>query len=177
MNYPKVITIESDKLKKLLTEKSDFVMTGRTMSEEIEKLEAEMQEIDNQMKEAEKTVDITEFISREKEISDRMDACIKDIEQVQKEIREKMIANTPKELGDKYDKLKNVKESLENERNRVALNVQKRNDKIIPLGRKLMKPYLEDTYDDFDSLSLEDNKIVASIFNHVETFKSNFKKK
>lgn len=40
-----------------------------------------------------------------------------------------------------------------------------------------MKPYLDDDYDDYDTVSLQDGKVVASIFNHIEDFKSNFKKK
>ena len=177
MEYPKVITLENEKMKTLLTEKSNLVVSGRAVSVDIEKIEAEMQEIDDKMKEIEKTVDISEFIEREKEISAKVDVAIKEMEQVQNEIRDKMLANIPSDLGDKYDELKNKKEALENDRNKIALKVQKYNDKIIPMGRKLMKPYLEDIYDDYDTISLEDGKIVASIFNHVNDFKANFKKK
>ncbi len=175
--YPKIITLDNEKMKTLLTEKSELVTSGRAISEEIEKYEAEMQEIDDKMKEIEKTIDISEFIEREKEISDRVGVAIKEMEQIQSEIKDKMIANIPKELGEKYEEVKNKKETLENDRNKVALKVQKYNDKIIPMGRKLMKPYLEDVYDDYDTISLEDGKIVASIFNHVNDFKANFKKK
>lgn len=177
MEYPKVINLENEKMKTLLTEKSNLVVSGRAVSVDIEKIEAEMQEIDDKMKEIEKTVDISEFIEREKEISAKVDVAIKEMEQVQNEIRDKMLANIPSDLGDKYDELKNKKEALENDRNKIALKVQKYNDKIIPMGRKLMKPYLEDIYDDYDTISLEDGKIVASIFNHVNDFKANFKKK
>lgn len=177
MEYPKVITLENEKMKTLLTEKSNLVVSGRAVSVDIENIEAEMQEIDDKMKEIEKTVDISEFIEREKEISAKVDVAIKEMEQVQNEIRDKMLANIPSDLGDKYDELKNKKEALENDRNKIALKVQKYNDKIIPMGRKLMKPYLEDIYDDYDTISLEDGKIVASIFNHVNDFKANFKKK
>ena len=177
MEYPKVITLENEKMKTLLTEKSNPVVSGRAVSVDIENIEAEMQEIDYKMKEIEKTVDISEFIEREKEISAKVDVAIKEMEQVQNEIRDKMLANIPSDLGDKYDELKNKKEALENDRNKIALKVQKYNDKIIPMGRKLMKPYLEDIYDDYDTISLEDGKIVASIFNHVNDFKANFKKK
>ena len=177
MEYPKVINLENEKMKTLLTEKSNLVVSGRAVSVDIENIEAEMQEIDDKMKEIEKTVDISEFIEREKEISAKVDVAIKEMEQVQNEIRDKMLANIPSDLGDKYDELKNKKEALENDRNKIALKVQKYNDKIIPMGRKLMKPYLEDIYDDYDTISLEDGKIVASIFNHVNDFKANFKKK
>ena len=176
MEYPKVITLENEKLSKLLAEKSELVTIGRAISEDIEKLDLEMSEIDTKMKEIEKTIDISFFRIREKKVTEKVDEAIKEMEQIQKEIKEKMIAAIPKELGNKYDELKNTKEKLENDRNKIALKVQKYNDKIIPQGRKLMKPYIEDAYDDYDTISLKDGKIVASIFNHVEDFKANFKK-
>lgn len=175
--YPKVITLENEKLSKLLAEKSELVTTGRAMSEDIEKLEAEMQEIDNEMKKIEKTVDISSFKTREQEITSKVEVAIKEMEQIQSEIKELMVAAIPGELGSRYETLKEEKDKKENERNKIALKVQKYNDKIIPQGRKLMKPYLEDNYDDYDTISLVDGKIVASIFNHIEDFKANFKKK
>lgn len=177
MEYPKVITLQDEKMKKFLTEKSLLVTTGRGISEEIEKLEAEMQEIDNQMKEIEKTVDISEFVEREKEISAKVDVAIQEMDQVQKEIRDKMIATIPPELGARYEEIKTKKEQLENDRNKVALKVQKYNDKIIPFGRKLMKPHLEDNFDDYETIGLEDGEIKAVIFNHVEDFKTAYNKR
>lgn len=174
--YPKVITLENEKLSKLLAEKSELVTTGRAISEEIEKLEAEMQQIDDEMKKIEKTVDISSFKAREQEITSKVEVAIKEMEQIQKEIKELMVAAIPTELGSKYETLKEEKDKKENDRNKIALKVQKYNDKIIPQGRKLMKPYLDDIYDDYDTISLKDGKIVASIFNHVEDFKANFKK-
>lgn len=175
--YPKIITLENEKLSKLLTEKSELVTTGRAISEEIEKLEAEMQQIDDEMKKIEKTVDISSFKVREQEITSKVEVAIQEMEQVQKEIKELMVAAIPAELGSRYETLKEEKDKKENERNKIALKVQKYNDKIIPQGRKLMKPYLEDNYDDYDTISLQNGKIVASIFNHIEDFKANFKKK
>lgn len=175
--YPKVITLENEKLSKLLAEKSELVTTGRAMSEEIEKLEAEMQQIDDEMKKIEKTVDISSFKASEQEITSKVEVAIKEMEQIQIEIKELMVAAIPAELGSRYETLKEEKDRKENERNKIALKVQKYNDKIIPQGRKLMKPYLDDDYDDYDTVSLQDGKVVASIFNHIEDFKSNFKKK
>lgn len=177
MEYPKKVNITNEKIKKLLSEKSDLVTIGRKMSEEIEKMDEEMQEIDNKMKELEKTIDISEFSAREKEITAVVENAIEQMNKIQSEIREKMISIVPKELGDRYETIKNEKETKENERNKVALKVQKYNDKIIPLGRKLMKPYLEDNFDDYETISIVDGEVVATVFNHLEEFKTNFKKK
>lgn len=177
MEYPRLIELESDKLKNLLIEKSELVTSGRLMSQDIEIVEADLQEIDNQMKELEKTVDITEFQAEESEITKRMEACIAEMEGIQSRIKAKMIEKIPKELGDRYDELKNKKESLETGRNKIALKVQKYNDKIIPLGRKLMKPYLVDNFDDYETIMIEDGVIKATIFNHLEEFKTSYNKK
>jgi hypothetical protein len=57
------------------------------------------------------------------------------------------------------------------------LKAQKYTDKIIPLARKAMSEFLEDQYDDYDSLKLEDGKIVCTIFNHLDEWKANFNKR
>lgn len=123
--YPKVITLENEKLSKLLAEKSELVTTGRAMSEEIEKLEAEMQQIDDEMKKIEKTVDISSFKAREQEITSKVEVAIKEMEQIQSEIKELMVAAIPAELGSRYETLKEEKDRKENERNKIALKVQK----------------------------------------------------
>ncbi len=174
--YPKLIKLDNEKLTKLVAEKGVLITEGRKVSEEIEKLEVEMQEIDKQLKELEGAVDLTEFHNKEKEISDEVQKCIDRMNEVQKEIYAKLKESIPEDFGTKYDALKNKKENLENDRNKIALKAQKYNDKIIPLGRKLMKPYLEDHFDDYDSIRLEGNEVVCTIFNHLEDFKQNFKK-
>jgi hypothetical protein len=39
-----------------------------------------------------------------------------------------------------------------------------------------MKPFLLDAYEDYDSLKIEGDEIVATIFSHLQDFKKNFKK-
>jgi hypothetical protein len=177
MEYPKKIKIENPKLKKLLEEKAEIIGKGRAKSEEIEKLEIELGEINQKLIEEEKKVDLTEFHEKEKEISKTMDECISKIKEIREEIVAKIKENTPQELRDEYDKVDKLKEEAEIERNKFALKAQKYNDKIIPMARKIMSPYLENEFDDYDSLSIEDGNIICSIFNHLEEFKINFNKK
>jgi phenylalanyl-tRNA synthetase alpha subunit len=175
--YPRKITIEDAKLKKLLTEKAELIVMGRAKSTEIEKLEAEMEILDNQMKEVQKSIDISDLKEKGNLIGERMEQCIKEMKDLETEINARLKEKSPTELLEKYDTTKTQKEDLETERNKIALKAQKYNDKVIPLGRKLMKPYLEDSFDDFDTIRIEDGEIVASIFNHLNDFKTNFKKK
>lgn len=177
MEYPRKIKIENAKLKKLIDEKGVLVTEGRALSEEIESLDREMHELDEQIKQLEKSVNIEEFHVKEKEIADRVDQCIKEMKEVQQQIFAKMKEHIPDEFGKEYDALKEKKEKLEERRNKIALKAQKYNDKIIPLGRKAMQPFLEDRFDDYDTIRVEDGEVVCTIFNHLEDFKNNFNKK
>jgi len=175
--YPRTIKLEDDKLKSLIEAKGELVKKGRAKSAEIEKIEIEMDKIEKDLMKEEKKVDLKEFKKREKDISKRMEKCIKDIDVVKKDIWAKIKEETPQDLRDKYDKADKSKEKLENERNKIALKAQKYNDKIIPLGRKLMKPYLENEFEDYDTIMMKDGEILSSIFSHLEEFKINFNKR
>lgn len=175
--YPRKITLENDKLKKLLTEKAELITTGRAKSVEIEKLEAEMEILDNQMKEVQKSVDISDLKEKGNLISERMEVCIKEMKDLETEINTRLKEKSPTELIEKYDTTKTQKEELETERNKLALKAQKFNGKIIPLGQKAMKPFLENKYEDFETIQIENGELVATIFSHLNDFEVNFDKK
>lgn len=175
--YPKKIKLSDAKLKKLLAEKAELIIAGRAKSAEIEKLEAEMEILDNQMKEVQKSVDISDLKEKGNLIGERMEVCIKEMKELENEINTRLKEKSPIELLEKYDSTKTQKEELETERNKIALKAQKYSGKIIPLGQKLMKPFIEDEYEDYDTIRIEDGEIVATIFNHLEDFKTNFNKK
>lgn len=176
MEYPRIIKLENEELKSFILEKGKLVEQGRAKSEEIEKLEIEMAEIEKQLIDEEKKIDLKEFKKKEKSITKRMEKCIADINTVKEAIYAKIKANTPQELRDKYDEAKKLKEEKETERNKIALSAQKYNDKIIPLSRDLMKPLLQDEFEDYDTIVIKDGEIIASIFSHLEDFKINFNK-
>ncbi len=175
--YPRTTTIESPKLKELLVKKSEFVNLGRAKSEEIEAVEKQMEETELGIQAEEAKIDITDLHEEEKVISAKVDEAIKEMNVVKQKIYDRMINLVPKDLHNKYDELKKSKDKLENERNKIALKAQKFNDKIIPIAKELMKPLLKDQYEDYDSLYLEDGEIYATIFSHMNDFKTNFKKK
>ena len=177
MIYPKTIQIQNPKLKDLLTKKGELVENGRAKSVEIEQLEKEMEETDKKIQEEEKKVDIADINEKQKAVGAKVDEAIKEMDALKKEIYDRMMKQVPPELHTKYDELKKKKEELETARNKVALKVQKHNDKIIPLAKELMKPFLEDQYDDNESLQLVDGEIQATIFNHLNDWKTNFKKR
>lgn len=83
-----------------------------------------------------------------------------------------MQQNVPRELTKKYEDKKKFKELKENERNKIALKVQKFKDLIIPLGQKIAMPYLQEEFEDFNDIRLENGQIVLEIFSHLEDFKA-----
>lgn len=173
----KIIKLTDNKLKKLLEDKAVLITNGRAKSEEIEVVEKEMEEVDTQIKDIEKQVNIDDFLAEEKVLVAKVEEAIKEMGVIKQNILERLKGHGEPELFKKYDDLKVKKDELETERNKIALKAMKYNGKIIPLGQKLMKPYLEDIYDDFDTIKIEDGEIVASIFNHLEDYKINFDKK
>lgn len=177
MIYPRIIQIEHNELKDLLLKKAELINKGRAVSEEIEKLEIEMQEVDKKLQEEEAKVDISDLNEKQKAIGAKVDEAIKEMEEVKKEIFARMMEQTDPELRITYDVLKKEKEEKEEKRNKIALKAQKFNDKIIPMGKSMMKPFLEDQYEDYDSLKIENGEIVATIFSHLNDFKTNFKKR
>lgn len=175
--YPRNVTIESAKLKTLLEKKGELITTGRAKSEEIIKIDQEMLEIDTKLQVEEKKVDISDLNDKQKAIGAKVDEAIKEMQAIKEEIFDRMMKQTPPELRTQYDELKKKKEDLETERNKIALKCQKWNDRIIPIGRELMKPFLKDQWEDYDTLYLENGEIYATIFSHLADFKNNFKKK
>lgn len=174
--YPRETKLENEELKNLILEKSKLVLQGREKSAEIDKIESEMKETENLLIIEEKKVDLKEFKKQEKSITKRMEKCIDDMNKVKKAIYAKIKANTPQELRDKYEKLEKEKEEKETERNKIALSAQKYNDKIIPLGREIMKPLLQDEYEDYETIFIKDDELKCVIFSHLDEFKNNFNK-
>ena len=177
MIYPKIITVENPKLKTLMQKKGELITLGRAKSEEIELLEKQMEETDKKIQEEEKKVNIEDLLEKEKVETKIVEECIEKMKVIKQEIFDRMIKEVPAELHTKYDELKKKKEELEIERNKLALKAQKYSDKIIPIGKAMMKPFLTDMYEDYESLSLEGEEVVATIFSHMNDFKINFKKK
>lgn len=176
MAYQRTIEIISPKLKKLVEEKGVLIESGRKISERVEELETKMANIDTEMQILEKQVDIKDLDEQAKTITDRFNAVVKEMEILKGRIYERMKEKVPTSLKEEYDKAKKIKEEKEIERNKIALKVQKYNDKIIPLAQKMMKEHILNEYEDVETIKLENGILVGTIFSHLEDFKERFKK-
>ena len=172
--YPRTVVLSDSKLARLLKEKADLILEGRKTSEDIEAKEAEMEVIDKEVQEIEATVDLTDLKLEAEKLTPEFNAIMDKMEENQKKVRKRLNEIVPQEMKDKYDNTKKGKEELENKRNKIGLRVQKWNDKIIPLGRKIMAPLLKSEFEDYDTLRIENENVVGTIFNHLEDWKKAF---
>lgn len=177
MAEPRTITIDSPKLMKLLREKEDMILIGREKSEDIEAVERDMEALDKQIQEIEHTADTEDLQAEAETITADYNAVQKRMSDMKQKMFERAKAVVPPELVSQYEEKEKEKKVLEKARNKIAQDVQKRLDKIIPLAQKLMKPFLQDDFEDYDTIRIEDGKIVATIFSHLEEFKDRFFKR
>lgn len=169
--YPKTITIENPKLKDLLAKKTALVLEGRELSEDIQQIDDGNEIIDKQIQDLEAKVDVSEFIAEAEESTNKMKALMEEVNIIQQKIYDKLKLEVPPELGEKYDKNIKLKEELENKRNKIGLKIQKLKDLIIPMTQKVAKPLLEDEFEDFSDVRLENGEVVIDIFSHLESWK------
>lgn len=168
--YPRVVKIEDPKLKKLMEEKGDMVLEGREVSQEIEEIEIQMKKVDEEIQAEEAKVDISDLKPRADAATLKVNEAMSEMKAVKDEIYARMKSQVPKSLHEKYESLIKLKEEKESARNKIALKIQKWKDKIIPLAQKLMKPFLQDEFDDYNDLVLENGEVVGTIFNHQDEF-------
>lgn len=175
--YPRKIVLEDAKLKKLLTEKSNMILDGRKISEDIDAVQAEMDAIDKEVQTVEATLVAEDLKERANGITAEFNAVMAKMDELKKEHRERLGTIVPQELKDKYDAKKTEKDSLETQRNKIALKAQKWNDKIIPIARRIMSKHIENEFEDYDTLRLENGEVVATLFSHLEDFKREYLKR
>jgi len=175
--YPRTVVLEHPKLKQLLEEKQQQILDGRRESNEIEKIEAEMESIDKQIAEYEKQADISDLDEKAKIVTEEMNTVFAKMEEIKQELSDRARAQVPPELYEQYQELEKQKELAERRRNKFALKAQKYTDRIIPIVRALMKPFLQNEYEDYESVAIEDGEVVGKIFNHLEDWKKSFAKK
>jgi hypothetical protein len=170
-----MITLDSKKIHDLLVMKDEIVDEGRIVSKKIEAIEKKAKVFEDKEKE------LTAKIIPPKDITDRGDVIVKQIQKLDKEladiikeINESKLNAVPTKMKEEHLQLLKDKEVLERDRNKLALKVQKVKDKVIPLVQKEVKPLLGE-YDDIETAKVKDGKVVITTFNRLEEWKANFK--
>lgn len=174
MEYPRTVKLENEKLRNLLEEKEGLVIMGQDLTADIETKEAELKKIDEEIQVKEKEVDISDLLEKAKLITEEFNAVVAKMEAHKKTTFERIKAQVPAELYTQYTDTEKAKKKIEEDRNKIGLKIQQKKDKIIPLTRKLMKSHIQNEYEDYDSIRIENGEIVSTIFNHLEDFKLRF---
>jgi predicted nucleic acid-binding Zn-ribbon protein len=171
-----MIEIENKKLHDLIVDKDALVNSGRKISRDIEDIEIKVKRFE------EKEKKITAKIVPPKELTDKGDALVKQITNLNTEltkiadkINQSKLDAIPQEMKDEHLALLKQKEKLERDRNKIALKVQKIKDKVIPIVQKEVKPLLQE-YDDIETAKVKDGKVLIATFNYMEDFKRKFKR-
>lgn len=175
--YPRTVVLENAKLKDLLTQKNDLIIQGREKSEEIELVEKEMAAIEAEIVALEQAVDTADIDAEAKAITEVMNATLEQMRQCKAKLSERLKEKISPDVIALHATAKKKKEALEKERNKIGLKVQKLQDKVVPLAQAEMKPHLQDKYEDFDTIRIENGEVVASIFNHMTLFVDAYEKK
>lgn len=172
-----MIKIQNRKLHDLIVSKDDLVTEGRKITGQMEDLEKKVRSCEDKEKK------ITAKIEPDAELKTEGDALVevfnnalKRLEEIGKAIEQKKIDAIPKELIAEHKGYLKQIESLERDRNKIALKVQKIKDRIIPLIQKDVKPMLEQ-YDDIETAKAKDGVVIIETFNHLEDWKRKFNRK
>lgn len=162
----RTVVLEDSKLKKLIEQKQELVLSGRKIAEEIDLIKEAQKATENKMRIEEDKVDVKDLVEQAEEH-------VKQLEELKRLLFKKIRENTPQELRDQYDQLEKQKDEKHLELNKLGHKVQKIKDKIIPIVQKLGKPHLEDEWEDFDTTKIDDDgKVVLSIFSRLEEWKT-----
>lgn len=171
-----MITLDNKRIHDYIFDKDTLVDEGRKISGKIDTLDIKIKEYE------EKEKKITGKVKPSKELIEKGDTIVKQIQQLEKDlqpiikkINDDKLSAIPKDMKEKHTKAMKDKEELERERNKIALKVQKIKDKLIPLIQKEVKPLLATKYDDISTAKTKNGKVVITTFNHLEEFTSKFK--
>lgn len=178
MKYPRIVQLDSPKLKDLIVQKNDWVLAGRKVSGEIDLIVEAQKSTEKKLMVEEAKVDIKDLQTKGDNLLTQIDALMKDLQATKQEIFDRMKIYTSQSIRDEYETLEKQKKAKENELYKIGHKVQKVKDKILPLVQKIAQPYLEDEFEDFSTTRLDKKgNPVLEIFNHKEDWISNFRKK
>lgn len=168
------IKVYSAKILKLLDDKAELVRIGRKESEKIEEISKEIEELNKEEKKIVETVEPKELIEEGEALNTKIQEDIKRLQKIGEEIENKKIESIPKEMKDKHYALRDSREKLERERNKIALKVQKIKDRVIPLIQKeALKNGLAETEEITEAVPKE-GAVSIKIVDVVEQFKQTF---
>jgi predicted nucleic acid-binding Zn-ribbon protein len=172
----KTLTINNPKIVTYLQDKDTLVKQGRKISEKIEKIEAKIAKNDARQREITTKVEPTELIKAGKALQEDINQKLTDLDFIGDQIMQAKLAAIPEEVKKEYFILKKEKEELEEDRNKIALKVQKIKDRVVPIIKKEVKPLLGE-YEDIETAQVARGQVKIEVFSYLEQWKAAFAKK
>lgn len=169
-----IITIVNKQIRDLLTLKEEEVKKGRKSSGRLEIIERKIEENKKKQRKHTEACEPKEVIARGDALKNKIEAELKELEEIGNEVQALKIAAIPQRLKDEYEALKKERDAEEETRNKHALKVQKIKDKVIPMIQKEAAPHITNEYDDIESAQIRGEKILVRLFNHLEDWKKSF---
>lgn len=171
-----MIIIDNKKLHDLIATKDELVKGGRKISSELETIEFKINKIQNKEKKITGNCEPKELLTKGEIARLEMERAMKAFDKIAAEIKQTKLDAIPKEMKEEHFALMATREKLENDRNKIALKIQKIKDKLIPMLKKEIKPHLKE-FDDTETVEIKDGKVHVKTFNHLDDFKARFKKR
>lgn len=171
-----MIILKNKKIIEYLLQKEELVKNGRKISKDIEKIQKEIERLDKEERKITDKVLPKDLIDEGEKLKAEINAKIEVLGEISKKIGDAKLSAIPETMVKKHYKLRDDKEQLERERNKIALKIQKVKDRLIPLVKKEVAPQLQE-FEDIEKVEIKKGEAVVSVFNHVEEFKKTFKKK
>lgn len=168
--------IINKKLHELLQEKDELVKKGRKLSAKVDIANLKIQKNEEKQRKFTNDCEPKELIDKGNELAVAIEKGLTELETLQKQIHQKKLEAIPDSVAREFEELKKELDMYENDRNKIALKVQKIKDRAVPIIQKEVKPFLTE-FDDIETAELKGEKIIVKVFNHVEQFKDTFRKK
>ena len=161
---------------KLIEEKNALVKGGRKISSELETVDFKIKKFQDKEKVITGKTEPKDLMTKGEIIRLELERAMENFNKIAAEIQEAKLQAIPADMKADHLALMKKRDELETERNKVALKIQKIKDKLIPILKKEIKPFLKE-YDDTESVEIKNGKIMVETFNYLENFKKQFKSK
>lgn len=170
------IVLDDPFIVKLLTEKDELIKQGRAISGQLDELQKEIDVYVEKEKAITAEVDPKELIEQGDVLRNEINAKVKELEAVADKIREAKLAAIPEDMKKEHLALNDKREKLENERNKIGLQVQKIKDRVVPKIQKISTKHLGE-YEDLLTANAKDGKVIIEKFSHLQEWKRQFEER
>lgn len=172
-----MIEIENAKMFEWISLKEELIEDGLKVIKLMEKEDARIKSFEGQEKM------ITGSVKPNKELKEEGDKLIEVFNKTMKRLEEignaieneKLKAIPAKLLSDHKESLK-TREQLQRDLKKIENKIQKVKDRLIPLIKKTVKPLLQE-FDEVDTPTLKNGKVVFTTYNLLEDYKRKLRSK